>query len=183
MKKTSFDIRLPQRAVDISHLSSESAEPEEALLLLSPQTNDDLLMLPDRARLEVRDMLFELGRAMQNTAFPTLRIDLDLELEPPQDWVASVALEGQVVRSFTHSDAEGAYAMAVLEGVIQATSLGIKSRSAMLAAWSMALGAACEALDGISTGLRADEEARNMENMAAATLSKLEMNPEGDDAD
>lgn len=179
-KKPKFEIRLPRRTLDISALAEEAAQPEEAWLLLSPQTIEDIQALPERARLEVRDLLYELGRAMQNTSYPTMRIDLDLEFEPPQDWVASVSLQGTVVREFTHSKAEVAFSFAVREGVIQATSMGLRSRADMITSWCVALGRRCEELDEAAFSLRDAEGIRNAEKKADAAMQDLEINPEGD---
>ena len=180
MKKTSFEIKLPRRTLDISGLAHESAQPNDALLLLTKSTREALTDLPNAALLEVRDMMFELGRAMQNTAFPTIRVDLDLELEPPQDWVAEVSLQGNVVRSFTHSKAERAFALAVREAVIQATSMGIRSRSEMISDWAIDLGEVCEQLDFVSSALALEEGDRNVANMATAGVGDVVLNPEGD---
>lgn len=178
-----FEIKLPRRTLDISALADEAAQPNDALLLLSASTRTALTDLPNAALLEVRDMMFELGLAMQNTAFPTIRVDLDLELEPPQDWVAEVSLQGNVVRSFTHSKAERAFALAVREAVIQATSMGIRSRSEMIADWAIDLGAVCEQLDVVSVGLAIEESDRNVANNATAAVGDVELNPEGDNGE
>jgi hypothetical protein len=178
--RDSYEIKLPRRTLDISALAEESAMPEEALMLLSRDTYVALGRLPDSARLEVRDILFELGRAIQNTAFPVLRVELDLELEPPQDWVASVAIQGNVVRSFTHSKAEVAMSLGVREAIVQATAMGIRSRSDMLADWSIALGNTCEELDEIAMALRAMERARDMAGAIGVDADKLKLNEEGD---
>lgn len=176
----SYKIKLPRRTLDISALSEEAATPEEALLLLTPSTNTALACLPETARLEVRDMLFELGRAIQNTAFPIIRVDLDLELEPPQDWVAAVAIQGNVVRSFVHSKAEVVFSVAVREAIIQATSMGLRSRSEMMVDWSIALGNSCEELDTVAMNLRSRENERDMANATGVDAEKLKLNEESD---
>ncbi len=174
------EINLPRRTLDISALAEEAATPEEALLLLSGDTNRALGKLPETARLEVRDILFELGLAIQNTAFPVIRVDLDLELEPPQDWCATVSLQGIEVRSFTHSKAEVAMSLGVREAIVQATAMGLRSRSEMLVDWSTALGNTCVEIDEIAMTLRMRENARNMANATGVDADKLKLNEESD---
>lgn len=165
-KASKVFLNMPPRRVDLSAIADAHACPEEALLLLTKETVDALKTLDPSVLLEIRDLMYELGRVATNTAQPQIRVDLDLDMEPPQDWAAVVAIQGKELRQLRHPDAEKAFALGVREAAIQASGMAFARRSEMIVKWSQALGKVCEELDELAAETRHAEFGRLMRTVS-----------------